>query len=132
MKIFLSSTCYDLKDLRAEIENYLIKTNHEILLSDRAAFPIKAKTHRHDVCIENAELCDLFLIVIDTRYGAPYYKDPSISITWAELRKAIETKKNIMAFIRKDIFNERQSCRHNQKKVISLNLFSRMISEHLT
>ena len=116
MKIFLSSTCYDLADLRAEVERFLTNSGHELLLSDRTTFPVKARQHRHYVCIENVKLCDLLIAIVDKRYGAPYYQDPTISITWAELRKAIEFNKDIIAFVRKEIFNERQTCRHNQKK----------------
>ncbi len=116
MKIFLSSTCYDLKDLRAEVENFLLAKGHQLLLSDRANFPHFIGTHRHDICIENVETCDLFILVIDSRYGAPYYKDQNISITWAEFREAIRSKRKIIAFVRQEVYNERQSCRRNQKK----------------
>lgn len=123
MKIFLSSTCYDLADLRAEIEKFWTDKGHDLLLSERTKFPIKAGKHRHDVCIENVQLCDLMMVVLDSRYGTPYYKDNTISITWAEFRKALEAGKDIVAFIRKDIFNERQTCRHNQKRGNPFNPF---------
>jgi hypothetical protein len=115
MIVFLSSTCYDLADLRAEVEKFLTAKGHAILLSDRANFPISPGSHRHDVCLENVSKCDLFVVVLDRRYGAPYYKDLSISITWAELREALRTKKHIVAFVRQDIFNERLSFKHNKK-----------------
>lgn len=115
MTIFLSSTCYDLTDLRAEVEKFLIDKGHSLLLSDRNSFPVDIKKHRHDVCIENVNQCDFFVLVIDSRYGAPYYKDSTISITWAEFREAMRTKRPSIALVRREIFNERQSCRHNQK-----------------
>lgn len=115
MKVFLSSTCYDLADLRAEVEKFLMDKGHQLLLSDRANFQVEASKHRHDVCVENVAHADLLILVLDSRYGAPYYKDDTISITWAEFRKAIEENRKIIAFVRRDIFNERQSCRHNQK-----------------
>jgi hypothetical protein len=116
MKIFLSSTCYDLKDLRSEIENFYAGKGVNLLLSDRATFPVIAGLHRHDICLENVKNCELLLAIIDSRFGSLYYKDNSISITWAELRKAIETNKEIIVFIRNEIFNERQTCRHNQER----------------
>ncbi len=116
MNIFISSTCYDLKDLRAEVERFLHDKGHSLLLSDRVNFPLPTGVHRHDVCIQNAGQCDLFVLVIDSRFGAPYYKDHHISITWAEFKEAVRTNKKIIAFVRQEIFNERQSCRYNQKK----------------
>lgn len=123
MTIFISSTCYDIKDLRAEVEIFLKEKGHKLLLSDRANFPLSIGTHRHDVCIQNVGQCDLFVLIIDSRFGAPYYKDPNISITWAEFKEAIRTGRKIIAFVRQNLFNERQSCRHNQKKGNSFDPF---------
>lgn len=116
MKIFLSSTCYDLVDIRAELERFLKSKGHELLLSDRATFPVELGVHRHDVCINNVQQCDLFIIIVDGRFGAPYYKDKNYSITWAEFNEAIRTERKIIPFVRKDVFNERQSYHHNLKK----------------
>lgn len=115
MTIFLSSTCYDLKDLRAELEVFLKSKGYTLLFSDRANFPVNTMIHRHDVCIENVAKCDLYVLVIDSRFGAKYYKDENISITWAEYKEAIRTEKKIMAFVRKEIFNERVAFKQTKK-----------------
>jgi hypothetical protein len=107
MVAFLSSTCYDLADLRAEVEKFLLEKGYSLLLSNRSNFPVAPGTHRHDICIDNVSKCDLFVLVVDKRFGAPYYKISDISITWAEFREAIKCKKRIVAFVRQDIFNER-------------------------
>lgn len=115
MKIFLSSTCYDLKDLRAELEIFLRAKDHSLLLSDRLNFPVNPSIHRHDVCIENVGQCDLYILIIDSRFGAPYYKDPSISVTWAEFREAIRTNRRIVSFVRKDVFSERDTFKKTKR-----------------
>lgn len=56
MKIFISSTCYDLTDLRAEVESFLINKGHELLVSNRADFPVDIGVHRHEVCIQLTEV----------------------------------------------------------------------------
>lgn len=116
MKIFLSSTCYDLVDIRAELERFLKEKGHVLLLSDRATFPVEIGIHRHDVCINNVQNSDLFILIVDGRFGALYYKDNSLSITWAEFNEALRTGRKIIPFVREDIFNERQSYLHNLKK----------------
>jgi hypothetical protein len=113
MNIFLSSTCYDLGDLRAEVESFLISKGHKPMLSDRETFPVDPSKHRHEVCLENISKCDLFILVIGKRLGAPYFADESISITWAEFRRAIEKKKKVLAFVRSATWNERQSYAKN-------------------
>jgi hypothetical protein len=116
MKIFLSSTCYDLVDLRAELELFLKQKGHELLLSDRASFPVEVGKHRHDVCINNVQLADLIILIVDRRFGAPYYKDKNLSITWAEFNEALTKGIKIIPFVRKDVFYERQIYNHNNKK----------------
>lgn len=117
MKIFLSSTCYQSGDLRAVLERYIHDLGHVALLSDRLNFPIDPRKHRHDVCLEIASQSDLMLLVIEPRFGAEYYKDNSVSVTWAEFRAAINAGVRVLAFIRKSIFDERQTWRLNDRKL---------------
>ena len=106
MKIFLSSTCYDLTDLRATLEDYLEKSGHQVLLSDRSNFPVNPGQHRHNVCVYNAANCDFMIVIIDSRFGALYVEDNSISVTWAETRAALAAKVNMLVFVRRAIFTE--------------------------
>jgi Domain of unknown function (DUF4062) len=115
MKVFISSTCYDLVDIRAELMQFLIQIGHEPLLSENDNFPVEFGVHRHDVCIRNVQLADLLILIVDSNFGTPYYKDKTISITWAEFNEALKTGKNIIPFIRKEVFNERQTYHHNKK-----------------
>ena len=117
MKVFLSSTCYNLEDLRAELELYLISKRHKPLLSNRDTFPVEPGIHRHDVCLNAITDCDLFIIIIDSRYGANYYRDNSISITCAEYRKAVEQNIRTLVFVRESVFNERFTYKKNRNLV---------------
>ena len=113
MKIFLSSTCYDLTDLRAVLEDYLEKLGHQILLSDRSDFPVDPNQHRHDVCVENAAKSELIIVIIDRRFGALYSGDNSISVTWAEARAALAAEVNMIVFVRRAVFTERRTWKKN-------------------
>lgn len=113
MNVFISSTCYDLNDLRSEVENFLKSKGHNPMLSNRENFPVDPGKHRHDVCLENVSVCELFILIVSRRLGAEYYADKSISITWAEFRKAIAEKKKVLAFVRNTTWFERQSYNKN-------------------
>jgi uncharacterized protein DUF4062 len=108
MRVFLSSTCYDLADVRAVLESYLQKNGHVALLSDRLTFPVDASQHRHAVCTQVAQEADLFVLVIDRRYGAPCAQDPTISITHAEFRAAAG-KVPMIGFVRRVVWDERHT-----------------------
>jgi hypothetical protein len=117
MKVFLSSTCYDLADLRARLEQYLTQNGHQPLLSDRPDFPVSPGKHRHDVCVEVASSADLLILVIASRFGAPYHQDPTISVTWAEYRAAAANGVKTLAFVRSSVFDERKTWKKNDGKL---------------
>ncbi len=113
MEIFLSSTCYDLEDLRAVLERDLRAAGHKVLLSDRLNFPVDPSRHRHDVCVERARDANLMILVVDRRRGAPFHSDPSISVTQAEFRNATKVPIPVYAFIRRSVFDERETWKSN-------------------
>lgn len=106
-QVFLSATCYDLADARAQIEQARIDEGYEVLLSDRSGFPVDSWLHRYDVCVENARIADGMIVWIDRRFGAPYdNKDNAISVTW-ETRAALDAHVPMVVFVRESIWNER-------------------------
>lgn len=113
MKIFLSSTCYDLADLRATLVDYLEKSGHQVLLSDRSNFPVDPGQHRHNVCVDNAANSEFMIVIVDSRFGALYVEDNSISVTWAETRAALAANVKILVFVRHVIFMERLTWKQN-------------------
>ena len=113
MKIFISSTCYDLADLRASLEDHLEKSGHQVLLSDRSNFPIDPGQHRHNVCVNNAANSEFMIVIIDSRFGAQYVEDNSISVTWAETRAALAAKVDMIVFVRRAVFTERRTWKKN-------------------
>jgi hypothetical protein len=113
MRVFLSSTCYDLPDARAVIERFLSERGDTPLLSDRATFPIRPSEHRHETCIREAANADVLILVIDRRRGAPFYRDGNITVTQAEFRAALGADVPIVAFVRQAVFDERATWSQN-------------------
>lgn len=144
MKIFLSSTAYDLKDFRALIVDILESKGHDVLYHESPTFPAKLGLHSHDQCILAVENCDLVLCLVDKRYGGKYagsFKDrfpdqlfrvrgldrtgksksfdvtikaKDLSITWCELITAYSNKKYIITFARQTTLDEKETRRANQ------------------
>ncbi|WP_394803551.1 DUF4062 domain-containing protein [Niabella hibiscisoli] len=75
MKIFLSSTAYDLLDFRAKIVEVLNKNGHEVIFHESPTFPAKIDLHSHDQCLQAIEECQMVLCIIDKRYGGRYSGD---------------------------------------------------------
>lgn len=90
----------------------------EALLSERANFPVKLDLHSHDACLRAVEQCDLFVLVVDGRYGSPY-KDEGISITHKEYRTAKALGKPMVVFVRMRIWDERKHYKKNPGMALS-------------
>jgi len=120
---FICSTCYDLKDLRSELANYL-KQNNKVLWSESDEFPVDFRIHSHDVCLHNVALCDHLIVIIDRRYGGIYagkdFPQKDISITQYEIETALSLEKPVTTFVRSNVWNERATYKKNKKANIDI------------
>ena len=131
-RIFLSSTCIDLKDARADFKSLLEGLGYSVLASEYPDFPVNPGLHNHDNCILTVDIADLYLLIIGDRYGSayegtllpnnPFVPDagtsrernaqddetpPAISVTWHEYLRALEKEKDVLILIRKEIWDQR-------------------------
>lgn len=87
--------------------------------NDSPYFPKKHGLHSHDICLDAVKECDLYLLIIDKRYGGNYsgdkYPKENISITWYETKIAFQEKKEIYSFVRDEVWNERPTYKKNLK-----------------
>ncbi len=82
MKVFLSSTCYDLKQIRADLLEYFLNMGFTPILSEYSNFPIDPDKNTIDNCIENVKNnTDIFILIIGNRYGSQINDDKSITNT---------------------------------------------------
>ncbi len=104
VKAFISSTCYDLIDLRAELEAELRGLGIGPMLSDRPSSEFTVDPYRNsiDTCLANVRECDVFIIILSRRDGPPLgrfgYKD--VSATHLEYLEAVKAKKPIYMYVR--------------------------------
>jgi hypothetical protein len=108
-KIFISSTVYDLRDIRSAIDFHLTELGHEVYLSELPSFnPANGKSS-YDACFKKIESCDLFVLLIGSRVGGLFPSIDPISITRAEYRHAYELSQSgrieIITLARKEILD---------------------------
>jgi Domain of unknown function (DUF4062) len=101
MKIFLSSTILDLKDLRDALVTWLTEDGHEVIASEKGTVTIEPDKHSYDQCLKAAAECDCLVAVIDGRFGGEYpNKGSNRSITEEEIDTAIAQGKKTLIFVR--------------------------------
>lgn len=131
--IFLSSTCYDLDDCRKMIFKELRDNDYRVVMSERHDFGVPSvDTNSYDFCLDNVLNCKKMIFIIGERYGGEYkgekylseakeigqinsnLKEPSISLM--EFYLAHKNKIDTFVYVKKDIYNERQSYQKNKNK----------------
>jgi hypothetical protein len=69
--VFVSSTCYDLKQLRADLSAYLENAGFEPVLSEYPSFPIDPDADTVANCRRAVEdKADIFVLIVGSRYGS--------------------------------------------------------------
>jgi Domain of unknown function (DUF4062) len=104
-RVFVSSTCYDLKYIRENLKYFIRTLGFEPILSEEGAVFYNPTQHTHDACLTEIPNTQLFVLLIGGRYGGRYYKSDE-SITNAEYREAIRLKIPVFALVETAVYNE--------------------------
>lgn len=104
LRVFVSSTCYDLLDLRAELRSFLEDNAFSVSLSEDPNSPFVVDPTDNSIasCLNNVESSDVVVCIVDRRYGGLLtLRDfGGLSASHAEVRKARELTRPVFFFIR--------------------------------
>lgn len=103
--IFISSTCYDLKQIRNDIRAFFLEQlGYDILLSEYDSFPLDPLAGTVDNCLRVVdERADILILIVGCRYGS--VTETGYSVTNMEYLKARTKGIPIYAFVDKKILN---------------------------
>lgn len=102
LNIFISSTCYDLSQLRANINDFIKDSGHNPILSEYNNFPVSPDLTAVENCIKNVkENADMLVLIVGNRYGSIIESGKSITNT--EFLTAKQKGIPIFCFIDKNI-----------------------------
>lgn len=103
--VFVSSTCYDLKQIRADLKEF-IEENYgfEAMLSEFDSFPIDPCVGTFENCLNNVDRCaDVFVLIVGNRYG--YVLESGKSVTNLEYLHAKSKGIPMYIFVSKQIYS---------------------------
>ena len=104
IQVFISSTCYDLSQIRKDLKEGIEKMGHQPILSEDKNFPVNPAMNTFENCIEAVRSnADIFVLIIGDHYG--YTLDSGKSITNTEFLTAVEKGIPIYAFTLKSVIN---------------------------
>lgn len=102
--VFVSSTCYDLRQVRSDLKGFIEGVGFEPLLSEYDSFPVDPASTTIDNCRRVVEEhADLFVLIVGGRYGS--VSDTGKSITNIEYLQARAKGIPIYAFVQTSILN---------------------------
>lgn len=141
LKVFVSSTCYDLHATRAQLRNMLTAFGYEPVMSDQADVIYDPRVHTHTSCLREVANCDIVVLLVGSRFGGAivpkalelvdlerlgdlsrsdkFGEDKTrISITQAEIVQAIQVGLPVFAFIDSGVMRDHLTYEKNKNKSI--------------
>lgn len=104
LNIFISSTCYDLSQVRADLCDFITGLGHNPIMSESIDFPVNPHISTMENCINAVrEEADLLVLIIGNRYGS--LLDSGKSITNTEFLTAVRKGIPVYTFTYKPLAN---------------------------
>ena len=113
-RVFISSTYYDLKNVRADLERYINDRGFDPVLNERGQIPYNNKEKLEEYCYKEIENCDILISIIGGRHGSSSTHDP-YSISQKELKTAIDLGRPVYIFVEKSVLAEYETYKKNKE-----------------
>lgn len=113
-RVFVSSTCYDLKYIRENLKYFINNLGYESILSEDGDVFYDPNQHTHNACISEIQTCQIFVLIIGGRYGGRYLQKEK-SITNMEYEEAVELKIPVFTLIERNVWSEHFVYQKNKK-----------------
>jgi len=141
LRVFVSSTCYDLSLLRSQLRIFIQNLGYEPMMSDYSDLLYDPRQHTHTSCIDEVSSADVVVLIIGSRFGGKVVpealtkvdfdslqepgktieflkKKENISITQLEILKAIESGIPIFTFVDNAVWHDHSLYERNKDKGI--------------
>ncbi|CAM4117212.1 DUF4062 domain-containing protein [Cytophagaceae bacterium 50C-KIRBA] len=112
-RIFVSSTFYDLRQVRADLDRFIKDLGYEPVLNELGNISYGKDEKLEEYCYKEISNVDILVSIIGGRFGSEsQHKNNSIS--QIEVRTALELNKQVYIFIEKNVFSEYQTFLFNK------------------
>lgn len=112
-RVFLSSTFFDLKHVRADLERFIREMEYDPVLNERGNIPYGSEEKIEEYCYKEIELCDILVSIIGGRFGSSSQHEP-YSISQLEIKTALDLGKQVYIFIDRSVLSEYSTYLNNK------------------
>lgn len=105
-RVFISSTFYDLRQVREDLERSIRELGFEPVRNEAGAIAYGKDEHPEAAAYREVELCDVIISIVGGRFGTESRDVPGYSISQNELRRALERGIQVFVFVEKSVLSE--------------------------
>lgn len=113
-RVFVSSTYFDLRVLRADLERFIREMGYEAVLFERGHIAWGKEEALEEYCYREISSCDILVSIVGGKFGSQS-KDQKHSITQKEIKAAIDLGKQIYLFVEKSVLAEYRTYQGNKE-----------------
>ena len=139
LKIFVSSTCYDLSIIRSQLKSFIENMGYDAVLSEYNDIFYDPQDHTHESCVKEVSNADIVILIIGSRFGGrgiPNLQSlvdfktlstsqlktkildhqEQLSVTQYEIFKAIESNIPVYCFVEESVWHDHRVYEENKEK----------------
>ena len=117
-KLFLSSTFYDLRQIRTDLDLFVENLGYDIIRNEEGDIPYGKDEALEEYCYKEIKGIDILISIVGGRYGTES-KRGNNSISQLELKTALKENKQVYIFIEKNVLSEYETYMLNKDREIS-------------
>lgn len=117
-RIFISSTFYDLRQIRSDIDLFIEGLGYEPIRNEEGDIPYGKEDALEEYCYKEIKSVDILISIIGGRFGSESKRENS-SISQIELKTAIKENKQIYVFVEKNVLSEYETYLLNKENSIN-------------
>jgi hypothetical protein len=102
-RVFISSTFYDLRHVREDLERFIASLGYEVIRHETGRVTYKKDEKLETSAYRELELCDILVCMIGGRFGAASNDNPGYSITQTEIQRALSRGIPVYIFIDRSV-----------------------------
>lgn len=117
-RLFISSTFYDLRQIRAELDKFIVSLGYEPVRNEEGNIPYDKEEALENYCYKEISNIDILISIIGSRYGSEssIESERDYSISQVELRTALKENKQVFVFIDKNVITEYETYLLNKER----------------
>jgi len=112
-RVFVSSTFYDLRQVRADLDRFIRSIGYEAVLNENGQIPYGKDEALEEYCYREVMTVDILVAVVGGRFGSPSQQS-DYSITQKEIKTALANDKPVYVFVQREVHAEYDTYKRNK------------------